>query len=51
VTQAEAITLALAVLLIASVLFSRTVGTRTGALMITGGMLAIAVVVFHQWSR
>jgi hypothetical protein len=50
-TRAEAIALGLAVMLIVSVLSFRTTGTRIGALMITGGMLAIALVVFHQWSR
>jgi len=50
-TRAEAIALGLAVMLIISVFISRTTATRMGALMITGGMLAIALVVFHQWSR
>ena len=50
-TRAEAIALGLAVMLIVGVLSSRTLGTRMGALLMTGGMLAIALVVFHQWSR
>ena len=50
-TQPEAIALKLAILLIVSVLLARMAGTRTGVLMIAGGLLAIALVVSHQWSR
>ena len=47
----EATALGLAVLLIVGVMLFRIPGTRTGALMITGALLAIASVVFRQWSR
>ena len=50
-TLHEATALGLAVLLIVGVTLFRIAGTRTGALMIAGGLLAIALVVFHQWSR
>lgn len=50
-TLAEAAVLGLATLLIVGVLSSRTVSSRTGTLMITVGLLAIALVVFRQWSR
>ena len=47
----EATALGLAVLLIVGVMLFRIPGTRMGALMIAGGLLAIALVVFRQWSR
>ena len=50
-TQHEATALSLAIALIVGVLLFRISGTRMGALMITGGLLAVALVVFHQWSR
>ena len=50
-TQHEAAALSLAIALIAGVLLFRIPGTRMGALMITGGLLAVALVVFHKWSR
>ena len=49
-TRAEAIAVGLAVLLIAGVLLSRIAATRKGALMITSGLLAIVLVVFHRCS-
>ena len=48
--QPEAITLKLAILLIMSVLLARMADTRTGVLMIAGGLLAIVLVVVRQWS-
>jgi hypothetical protein len=50
-TPAEAVALSLALLLIAGVLGSSTIGTRTGVFMLASGLLAIVLVVFHQWSR
>ena len=44
----EATALKLAILLIVSVLLAQMADTRTGTLMITGALLAIALVVFHQ---
>ena len=50
-TPREAVALGLAVLLIAGVMLFRIADTRTGIFMITAGLLAIALVVLHQWSR
>ena len=50
-TRHEAVTLGLAVLLVVGVMLFRIPGTRTSVSMIAGALLAIALVVFHQWSR
>lgn len=50
-TRHETTALGLAVLLIAGVELSRIPRTRMGALMIAGAVLAIALVIFRQWSR
>ena len=50
-TRHEATALGLAVLLIVGVMLFRIPGTRTGASMIAGALLAVALVVFHQRSR
>ena len=50
-TRHEAIALGPAVLLIASVEILHIAHTRISALIIAGALLAIALVVFHRWSR
>ena len=50
-TAAEIIALGLALLLMTCVLLSPSAHTRTGAVLLAIGVMAVAALVIHRWSR